>query len=109
MTETKSPLVDEERSDLLRRTEEHEVSSAISYLGDYSDHEYSDHAENRRTLATLCLKGQPFGFTREMLYRLRILIKNVESLPTSFTDEEDAIWLTEIADLISALIPPEKT
>ena len=50
----------------------------------------------RDALAALCLHGEPFGFTREDVERLRYLARFEDGLDT-------------IADRIEALLPPEGT
>lgn len=62
--------------------------------------------EARHALAALCLHGQPFGFTREDVVRLR-------SNATAFAGnghrglDQAARHFTNLADRIEALLPPE--
>ena len=64
----------------------------------------------RHALAALCLHGQPFGFTRERLCRLRKLHQALVDFDTGwiYNNGEDAINdLGSDLDRIEALLPPE--
>ena len=62
-------------------------------------------------LAALCLHGQPFGFTREMVTLLRIKARH-ETIHGVYTSAQadpylPGVLIDMVADRIEALLPPE--
>ena len=62
--------------------------------------------ERRISLAAICLKGQPFGFTREDVELLRSVERDSHD-PASAPYIGDVSMLADLADRIEALLPPE--
>ncbi len=58
----------------------------------------------RHALAALCLHGQPFGFTRADMLELHVAIGSLESRSGAGQEDE----LRDLADRLSALLPPEE-
>lgn len=65
----------------------------------------SPYQEQCHALAALCLHGQPFGFQRHMVRRLRQSADVMDTALRSAWANE----LREIADRIEALLPPEES
>lgn len=65
--------------------------------------------EDRHALAALALYGQPFGFTREDVEKLRAMPDAVldESYQGSYASIDDGAWFRSLIARIAALLPPE--
>lgn len=66
--------------------------------------------ERRHAMAATCLHGQPFGFTREDVERLRIFTSTLMSKQEAPGTGGSSIarGLDSLADRIEALLPPEE-
>ena len=68
--------------------------------------------DDLKAMAALCLHGQPFGFTRDLLARLRYAPTIASLYPDRFVIKREDLKIlmqsrTEAADRIEASIPPE--
>lgn len=74
------------------------------------------HAFGLQSAAALALYGQPFGFTREMVNALRIVVRGwdgcddeSETRENEYVGEEIYPLLEAAIENLEALLPPEKT
>lgn len=87
--------------------------SFVDGMGEYSN-SLAVRPERRHALAALALHGQPFGFSREDVARLRAI--QFDSTWGAFTEDsalefptldEASQWADTLAARIEALLPPE--
>lgn len=63
--------------------------------------------DDRHGIAALCLHGQPFGFTREDVRRLREYPDLYGGLQRTCVEAEWQQFVDSLADRTEALLPPE--
>ena len=80
----------------------------ILEIGDGGDTGSAQKPEIFHAIAALCLRGQPFGFTRDDVALIRELRAPLMSLKESDRGSSLARGLASLADRIEALLPPEK-
>jgi len=73
-----------------------------------SEEGYALSPDTFHALAALCLKDQPYGFTREMVEKLRKL-ESESHHPAASPFFGDVSFLLDVADSIDALLPREVT
>lgn len=61
----------------------------------------------RHALAALALHGQPFGFTREDVEKLRAMPDSKDVGEGCYASIDDGPWFTSLIARIKALLPPE--
>jgi hypothetical protein len=66
-----------------------------------------DAVRERHALAALCLHGQPFGFQARDVAALRDLLRGLQEVGVHFVADQAEI-VSDLADRIAALLPPEE-
>lgn len=112
MTDIKQALSAEEWADFLKAIDDANHWDAIEekYRNKDPLREWGCEGGNEHAHAAIYLYGQPFGFTRERLCRLRKLHQALVDFDTGwiYNNGEDAINdLGSDLDRIEALLPPE--